>query len=59
MYSITACCDALLTLNAAYPSCQENHLRFGKVRRIQRVELALKAFTNSAMDTVDGMEAYR
>jgi len=59
MYSSTACCDALLTLNAAYPSCHENHLRFGKVWRIHRVELVFKAFTNSAMDSVDGREAYR
>ena len=31
----------LLTLNAAYPSCQENHCRLGNVGRTHLVEFAL------------------
>ncbi len=53
---MTSFSKELLTLNTAYPSCHENHFRFEKVSRIHRDELALSAFTNSAIETVEGME---
>ena len=56
---MTAFSIDLLTLKAAYPSCQPNDLRLKKVCRIQRVELLLAALTKSAMERVDGIETYK
>jgi hypothetical protein len=56
---MTAFSMDLLTLKAAYPSCQPKNLRLENVWRIQRVELLLVALTRSAMEIVDGIETYK
>lgn len=56
MYSMTFRSFDLLKLNAPYPSCQANPLRFGNDSCTHRDEVDLTILTKSAIEIVEGNE---